>query len=109
MTDETRDPVGDCLRYLARTEEDFAKAKASRIFLEETKRTVVATLFAEAPDGSVASREAYAYSHADYKAHCAKLQEAVYDEELFKAKRLRYELTVEVWRTTEASRRRGNV
>lgn len=101
--------VGDALRYLARTEEDFAKAKASRIFLEETQKTVRATLFQEAGDGSVASREAYAYSHAKYQEHCGKLRDAVYDEELLKAKRLRYELSIEVWRTQESSRRRGNV
>ena len=104
-----RDPVGDALRYLAQTEEGYAKAKASRIFLEETQKTVKATLFTDAPDGSVASRESYAYAHKDYTEHCQKLRDAVYDEELLRAKRLRYELSIEVWRTQEASRRRGNV
>lgn len=108
MTGE-RDPVGDCLRYLAETEKAYADAKARRIFLEETQKTVKATLFADAPDGSVASREAHAYTQPAYMEHCQKLRDAVYDEELMRAKRLRYELTIEVWRTQEASRRRGNV
>jgi hypothetical protein len=111
MTDDTesRDPVGDALRYLARTEDDYAKAKATRIYLEETQRTVRATLFVGAEGKSVAEREAKALSATEYSEHCAKLRDAVYDEEILRAKRLRYELSIEVWRTKEASRRRGNV
>lgn len=101
--------VEKALHFLAETEEGYAKAKATRIFLEETQKTVKATLFMDAPDGSVASREAHAYTQGAYTGHCEKLRDAVYDEELLRAKRLRYELSVEVWRTQEASRRRGNV
>ena len=108
MSDDT-DPVGDALRYLARTEDDYAKAKATRIYLEETQRTVRATLFVGAEGKSVAEREAVALSQPEYRDHCEKLRDAVYDEEILRAKRLRYELSIEVWRTKEASRRRGNV
>ena len=101
--------VDTALEYLADTEEGYAKAKATRIYLEETQKTVKATLFTEAPDGSVAARESYAYTRPAYTEHCAKLRDAVYDEELLRAKRLRYELSIEVWRTQEASRRRGNI
>lgn len=101
--------VDTALDHLATTEEAYAKAKALRIFLEETQKTVKATLFQEAGGGSVASREAYALTRPAYEEHCVKLRDAVYDEELLRAKRLRYELSIEVWRTQEASRRRGNV
>jgi len=106
MKDEA---VEQALHYLAQTEDEYAKAKAQRIYLEETQKTVMATLFVEAPGGSVEVRKSHALTQPSYAEHCGKLRDAVYDEELLRAKRLRYELSIEVWRTQEASRRRGNV
>jgi len=91
--------------YMAKHAKEFAEAKAERRYLEEFRKSKKAILFREAPEGTVQSKEAYAYSHEEYQQLLKGLREAVNIEE-----KLRYELEaaklrVEVWRTQSANER----
>jgi hypothetical protein len=86
---------------------NYAKAKAERIMCEEWRKTQKALLFQQAPQGSIADREAYAYAHADYQKVLEGLKAAVVEEERLKWLMTAAELRIDIWRTTEASNRRG--
>ena len=54
---------------------------------------------------TIADREAFAYSHAEYIELLNGLESAVEAEELFRWKMKAAELQVEIWRSQEASNR----
>lgn len=76
-------------------------------FLEK-KKSMFAIL-KNAVDGSVAKKEAYAYDHQDYKNTCDQAFKAIADFEHLKNKRKTAEITIETWRSVNASIRRANV
>lgn len=91
--------------YLLKNAGKFAKAKAERVYLEEFRKTKKAILMGDAPDGTVAAKEQYAYSHQDYKSLLEGLREAVEIEEKLRWDMLAAQMRVEVWRSQEASNR----
>jgi len=97
-------------KYLGDTDDSCAHAKALVEFLRLKTKTIKATLFLDENNGkSVADKESYAYSHEKYVEHLDKIRDAVYDYELQHNKRERANLIVDVWRSTNANRRAGNI
>ena len=83
----------------------YAKAKATRIYLSEFRKSQKAILIQKAPPGTVSERESFAYAHPDYLALLDGLRVAVEEEE-----RLRYilkaaELKFSAWQTKESTKR----
>lgn len=105
---ENDDGVGTALRYLAETDEPAANARAMAKYLEQKRKTIKAVGFMKA-SGTMAEREARSYTTNEYLQFLEDYKAAVYDDELYKNKRKRAELTVEVWRSKNANRRAGNV
>ena len=83
----------------------LAKAKSERIYLENYKKSLIAILYAESNDKTIADRENYAYAHPDYIKHLQALKTAVEEEETIKWQMTSAELRVEVWRSQEATNR----
>ena len=83
----------------------LAKAKSERIYLENYKKSLIAILYAESNDKTIADRENYAYAHPDYIKHLQALKTAVEQEETIKWQMTSAELRVEVWRSQEATNR----
>lgn len=85
-----------------------AEAKATRIHLEEFRKTKKALLMVEAEKAgisSIAAQEKYAYAHKDYIAFLDGLRVAIeQDGKLYLALE-RARLKVEVWRTKQANER----
>jgi hypothetical protein len=102
----TEAQVEKAMHYLAETDEPHAKAKALVKGLEQSLKTVKAIAYLGA-EGTVAERESQAYASMEYRAQTEAYQNAVGDYELLENKRTRAVLTIDVWRTMEASRRRG--
>lgn len=98
------DPQG-AVDYLIKTAPRYAAAKAKRVQLEEFRKSKKAILMQQSDGKTIADREAYAYSHAEYIALLDGLKEAVEAEELFRWKMKAAELQVEIWRSQEASNR----
>lgn len=101
--------VEKALEYLAETEADFAKAVGLKAVIDDMQKIALSREFLAAEGKSVADRDAAARVTPLYAEAVSKTQDAYEHEALMRAKRLRYEATIEVWRTQEASRRRGNV
>lgn len=100
--------VEKALRYLAKTDEEHARAKALVKALEQSLKTTRGLIFLDA-QGTVAEREARSYGHDAYQAKLGEYKEAIYDYELLENKRTRAVLTIDLWRTVESSRRAGNI
>jgi hypothetical protein len=83
----------------------FAKAKAERVYLEEFRKSKKAILFQQAPSGTMAEKEAYAYSHNDYLLLLDGLKEAVEVEESLRWMLTAAQARIEIWRTNSANNR----
>ena len=104
------DRLQTALTRLAETDEDHAKAKAHMKATEERKKTVKASLFLDTEGrGAIAQREALVESHPEYQQWVEDYENAVYSYELLNNQRLREQLVIEVWRSLNSSRNRGNI
>jgi hypothetical protein len=106
LTDNT---VETALDYLAKTEEEFSKSVGRKAVVDDLQKIALSQEFLTAEGKSVADRDAAARVTERYRKAVADTEDAYTHEALMRAKRLRYEATIEVWRSLEASRRRGNV
>jgi hypothetical protein len=106
MTERQIDPHA-AVDYMLQNAPLFAQAKASRVYLEEYRKTKKAMLMQKAPPEckSVADREAYAYAHPEYLEVLAGIRVALEDEETRRFCLKAAELRVEIWRSTESSNR----
>lgn len=91
--------------FLLQNAPDYAKAKATRIYLEQYRKSLKATLFVQDDGKTIADREAAAYSHPDYLANLNALRDAVEVEESLRWKMVAAEARIEVWRSQEATNR----
>lgn len=104
----TEQRLTQALRYLAETDEPAAKARALMEGLSEQRKTVRAIGFLES-SGTRDERESSAYVSSDYRDHVKRYEDAVYEYEAIRNKRMTEALIVEVWRSEQANRRAGNV
>ena len=92
------------INYIMENAPKFAEAKANRVFIENYLRTVKSRLMNEEA-GTLGNKEAYAYAHPDYIQQLEALKIATKEEEHLKYMLKAAELRVEVWKTTEYSKR----
>lgn len=102
------DRLQKALTYLAETDERAAKAKALLTGLEESTKTIKSIEFLKS-GGTNGEREATAFASPAYREHTKKIEDATYDYELMRNKRVTETLLIEVWRSLNASRRQGNI
>lgn len=104
----TKERLEKALKYLAHTDDQAARAKAYLAGLEEQKKTIYAIEFNKQQGGVEVSKNLALQSGA-YQEHLKKIEEAIYDFELLRNKRITESLIVEVWRSENANRRKGNI
>ena len=100
--------VSEALTFLSSTDESAAKAKSYFMGLGEQCKTIHAIEFLK-HEGPIEERKSQAYASWDYRQHLVKLEQANLDYETLRNKRLTAELKIEVWRSENANRRRGNI
>ena len=91
--------------YIIKNAGSFAKAKATRVYLEEFRKSKKALLMAESTDKAANAREQYAYSHDEYLALLAGYRESVEVEEKLRWDLIAAQARVEIWRTEQANNR----
>jgi len=105
--------VEEALAYLAESAEPFANARALRVVSEEKLRIIRSDLFMRATESgqfkTVSDKEAWAFSHAEYRVAVEDLGKAVQTEELIRCNRIASEARIEAWRTMSATARSANV
>ena len=104
--DETIETINPnlAIEYITKNAGKYAIAKASRIESENLLKTVKAILMNE-ESGSVASKEAYAYSHDKYIEACAKIKEFMQEEEYLRHMLDAAKMRIDVWKVNEYTKR----
>lgn len=101
---DLRDP-NKAVDYIIQNAPRFAEARASRVYLEEFRKSKKALLMKESAESSAAAQERDAYAHPDYIALLDGLRAAVVEEETLRWHLVAAQARVEIWRTQEASNR----
>ena len=99
------DPVALAVDYIRDNARSIAVAKATRVYLEEYRKTKKALLVQKAK-GTVQEKDAFAYAHPEYIEVLDGLRVAVEEEETFKWMMLAAETKVQLWQTQSANERR---
>ena len=97
-------PAHLAINFILTNASKYAEAKATRVQLEEFRKSKKAMLAAE-EEGSLGAKEMYAYAHADYVALLFQIKEAIAMEEELRWKLEAAKLRVEVWKTEEYTKR----
>jgi len=104
MSDRTIDPHV-AVDYIIKHAEQFAKAKAERIYLEEYRKSLKAILMKRSIEETIGGQEREAYATPVYTELLKGLREAVEIEEKLRWDLVAAQARVEVWRSQEASSR----
>jgi hypothetical protein len=104
MQEQTPNPAHMAINFILTNAPKFAQAKATRVQLEEYRKSKKAILMSE-EDGTLGNKEIYAYAHADYVALLLDIKTAVAQEEELRWKLEAAKLRVEVWKTEEYTKR----
>lgn len=103
MTMDQIDP-NKAIAYIQSKAQEFADAKANRIYIENYLKTIKAKLMSQ-EDGTLGAKEIFAYSHPDYKLQLDGLKAAVEIEENLKWMLEAARLRVDVWKTMQHNAR----
>lgn len=95
----------DAIQSLIDNAEGDAQAKAQRVFLEESRKSLKSEIMREDLSEPVSAQEARAYADPRYKVHLEGLREAVYRDEKAKIKRVAAQALIDAWRTQQANMR----
>ena len=94
-----------CLDYIRDHAKQYAQAKANRVYLEEYRKALKATLMSQHIGEPVNAQERYAYAHPDYTLLLEGIKEAIEQEENLRWKLIAAQAKIEVFRTLEANKR----
>lgn len=96
------------LQFLCNTDVDFARAKTLYDGLYEQRKSVIAIEFGKAK-GSAAEKTKLAESSEEYQKHLMAVRDAQIEFETLKAKRHTKQLIIDMWRSVNSNRNKGNV
>lgn len=97
-------PAHMAINFILTNASKYAEAKATRVQLEEYRKSKKAILMSE-EDGTLGNKEIYAYAHADYVALLFDIKAAIAQEEELRWKLEAAKLRVEVFKVEEYTRR----
>ena len=89
------------IRYIQENAQDYADAKAGRVFIEQFLKTVKAQLMSESDEKTLGAQETFAYAHQKYIVQLEGLKAAVAKEEYLKYMLEAAKLKIEIWKTEQ--------
>jgi len=95
------------IEYLRDTAKEYGQMCGRMVYAASNLRRTKALQMIQAPPGSVADREAFAYSSDAYKVAMEEEQNATADRETSRAMRDAAEFTFEMWRSQNSARKAG--
>ena len=98
------DPIA-CVDFIRDNAENLAQAKAARVYLEESLRSVKSMQMKKHAELPVSAQEREAYASDEYRTALAGLQAAVEAEEGLRWLMVAAQAKIEIWRSMEASGR----
>jgi len=100
--------IDNDLQYLAQTDEEYADKESWLTGLKETMKHHKGMWVVQSKSSVSKAQEEY-YATPEYKKQVGIITEAVKQVNTLKNKRATAILRIDVWRTLEASRRKGNI
>jgi hypothetical protein len=97
-------PAHKAIDFILTNASKYAQAKATRVQLEEYRKSKKAIL-ANLEEGSLGAKEMFAYAHPEYIQLLMDIKQAIAEEEELKYKLEAAKLRVEVWKTEEYTKR----
>jgi len=94
--------IQKALDYLRDNADDAAQARANRVYMEEFRKSLKATLKKESNASSNAAKEDDAYAHKDYLAHLEALKAAVEADERHRFLLSAAGAKIDAWRTQQS-------
>jgi len=101
----TNQEVEKAAAYIRDNAGEYAKAKAERIYLHEFRKSKKALLINECEDGTIQTKESYAYAHPEYQQLLDDLRTAIENEEKLNWMMKAATIKIEIWRTEQANNR----
>ena len=93
------------VQFLIDTAPLYSKAKATRMYLEEFRKSRKAQLASQAGTEVLGKQETFAYAHPEYIQILEGIREAVEKEETYRWMMTAAQAKIEVWRTQQYSAR----
>ena len=101
----TEKDIEKSLNNLAITDESFAQAQAKCVAKKENLKIKKLALLGTT--GTQMEKEKVALEHPHYKKAVDEYSDAIYKKTLLEAKRVRWNLIIEVWRSLNANMRKS--
>ena len=105
MKSISEEDVEKAVDWLRDNADSCAKARATRIYLEEYRKSLKALLMSKYPDMSVSAQEREAYASQEYQDHLKAVKIAIERDEKNRYRRETALVKIETWRTQEANLR----
>lgn len=102
ITDDDVQKALDRLRFQAG---NAAKAKAERIYMEEFRKSIKASVMQKHMSLPVSAQEREAYNSEEYKKHLIVMRDAIEKDELCRWQMIAAQAVIEAWRTASANQR----
>lgn len=103
MTEEI--DIFKVLDYIRDTAQQAADARATRLYLDQYRKSKKALLINERKEGTIQARESYAYANPEYLILLENYKEAVKQDEYLTWMMKAAQAKVEVFRTLQANNR----
>ena len=96
------------LQYLVGTDEEYARTKTLYDALCEQRKTVAALEYGKLT-GSAAEKNQQALASEVYQLHLHSIRDAQIEFETVRSKRLTNQAIIEMWRSVNSARQKGNI
>jgi len=103
------DKVGRALKFLAETDVEYAQLLASKEAVKEDKARILAIQKVASGEKSDAAKTTEALASDEYKDWLERWEDVVFEVEKLKAIRLLACLNIDVWRSLNAARNKGQI
>lgn len=101
----TEEEVDKALDFLRDNSSAAAQAKATRIYLEEYRKSLKAMVMKEHASLPIGAQEREAYASEEYLKHLGALKDAVFEDERLRFLMKAAEAKIEAWRSQSANYR----
>lgn len=105
----TNNQYEEALLFLIDTDQAYAHARANIKGLEKQERTILATAFLMSTRKTDKQKEAESRISPEYLTWRTDLQNATYEYEILRSKRITNDLIIEVWRSELSARKLGMI
>lgn len=104
----TYENAESALKYLIDTDEEYARTKTLYDALNDQKKSIQALEYGKL-SGTAAEKTQQALASDNYQSHLHAIRDAQIDFETVRAKRISQQAVIDMWRSLNSARNKGNI